>query len=56
MFAMGVMLYIILTGRRPMTNRQANTLTYSTFEAWDYPHMRVRTASLTLQPLASFTE
>lgn len=42
MFAVGVMLYITITGRRPMTNRQANTLTYSKFEAWDYPHMHVR--------------
>jgi hypothetical protein len=42
MFAVGVMLYITITGRRPMTNRQANTLSYSKFEAWDYPHMHVR--------------
>ena len=46
MFAVGVMLYITITGRRPMTNRQANTLTYSTFEAWEYPHMHVRATSL----------
>ena len=42
MFAVGVMLFITITGRRPMTNRQANTLTYSTLEAWEYPHMHVR--------------
>jgi hypothetical protein len=45
MFAMGVMLYITITGRRPMTNRQANTLTYNSFEAWDYPHMHVCSTS-----------
>lgn len=42
MFAVGVMLYICIAGGRPMTPKQANTLTYANFEAWEYPNMPVR--------------
>jgi hypothetical protein len=41
LFAMGVMLYMVITGRRPMGSREANTLTYNCYEAWEYPHMKV---------------
>eukprot|EP00892_Ulva_mutabilis_P004565 jgi/Ulvmu1/2480/UM137_0006.1 len=39
MFALGVILYICIAGRRPMTPKQANTLTYSHYEASEYPNM-----------------
>lgn len=38
-FALGVILFIMLTGHKPMKTEQASNLSYSTFEAHEYPRM-----------------
>lgn len=39
MFSLGVLLFVMLTGRKPMTSEQARTLTYSKMNAHEYPKM-----------------
>jgi serine/threonine protein kinase len=39
MFSLGVILFIMLTGHKPMTSEQAKNLAYSAFEAHEYPKM-----------------
>jgi serine/threonine protein kinase len=39
LFALGVILFIMLTGQKPMTTVQASELSYSSFEAHEYPRM-----------------
>ena len=46
MFAMGVTLYVAITGHRPMRTQQANTLGYANFEAHAYPNMQARRAAV----------
>jgi hypothetical protein len=41
MYAMGVILYMVITGHRPMLSREAKELSYSHYEAHEYPHMKV---------------
>ena len=43
MFAMGVVLYMMITGHRPMTKDEANTLQYDKYEGSEYPMMKVCT-------------
>jgi serine/threonine protein kinase len=43
-FALGIILYMMITGQRPMTKDEANDLTYATFEADAYPQMQVRSS------------
>ena len=44
MFAVGVILYTVIAGHRPMLAKEANNLAYAHYEAHEYPHMKVRVA------------
>ena len=52
MFAIGVVLYMAITGHRPMKTEQANRLTYAGLQAWEFPNMQARCLLLA----SSFTQ
>jgi hypothetical protein len=53
MYAMGVILYMVFTGHRPMLNREAKDLLYSHYEAHEYPHMKVMVCIRGISAIAS---
>lgn len=40
MFSLGVLLFVMLTGNKPMKSEQARKLSYSKLEAAEYPKMQ----------------
>ena len=44
MYALGIVLFLAITGHRPMTAKEANMLKYADLEAHEYPNMKVRLA------------
>lgn len=39
MYSLGVVLFVMLTGHKPMKSEEARTLAYSKYEADEYPKM-----------------
>ena len=39
MFSLGVILFVLLTGHKPMRPEQARALAYTTLQAHEYPRM-----------------
>ena len=38
-YSLGVLLFVMLTGHKPMKSEEARNLTYHKYEAYDYPKM-----------------